>query len=74
MPRISVDLENDIYDAFSLLCTKLRRKKADVIRELIFDWVTKAQRESWIHDIKYLRLKRFVLEAKKEAEEQKEER
>jgi predicted DNA-binding protein len=39
MPRVTVDLENSLYDKFSVLCARLRKKKAVVIRELVEGWV-----------------------------------
>jgi len=42
MPRLSVDLDKQLYKRFDEICKAKHRKKAEVIRELIERWL-----ESW---------------------------
>lgn len=39
MPRMSIDLDEQLFDRFSVKCAKERKKKAQVIRKLIQEWV-----------------------------------
>lgn len=39
MPRVSVDLENQLYKKFDEQCRKRYRKKVEVIRELLEGWI-----------------------------------
>lgn len=39
MVRISVDLDDELYEKFHRTCIERHRKKVEVIRELLEEWV-----------------------------------
>jgi hypothetical protein len=41
MPLVACRLSDELFDKFSLKCLKLRKRKSEVLAQLIKEWVEK---------------------------------